>query len=1090
MLTVCNLACLFSLDILSISVFDSCFVPFQPFPTFFSLGRSLDITRECRGDNKRLINYLCRPEVISALVALCIDVHGSRSSEANAPVGDSTTPHGFPNASDEHPTKQSKSEAANDAPDPLSASTESLDDSDSSSDQNSSSVDDGNEDSQGSSDSADEAEEDARKTRLTRSYIASELLSADVRPLADALVHDDRIMNDLFSCLDDSEAGELDSYVASHFAKIISSLLKTRNDETLAQMIRCKDVFITGLLKHIALPPVAELVVRVLDGPDVDRGYTPTIGPPTRAALDLLVQSDILNGLANRFVQAASPHPADVEDCDERRVREETMANITITIQGIATRVLQLLGMDIRVPPKLNPYKAPGIVMQMLYAGLDTYDNRQNAEEASTTQSPARGESLDANTEKRTASGSPSALLHALSLGAMLMTTDANVHRDEAQEQPMPFGLGGPPGLGGPSGRQMMFIIGGRSRGGPPYGRGGGIAASIQSERRGDELSRSANESETGRASNTRSRSGDESDPVSDDPDSVDEPSSPGHLEVGSPIASTAALEAELVGSFQRLSEMFGSDEADEAKCLPLGSLRLKLAEFFVACMKKASQGTVDVIVKLGVPRTLIVLFRRYEWSSMLHGVVTRSIVTAFEEPASPTPARKAWIEAGLISWLTDAWALNDRKAEAEEHPFRAGYMGHLIQIGFAIQRFVEEHANLPALNIIPADQREALRKFNEEHLKPAHEIESTPLGGERPGHGVGVSDGEDVCDEATEVFDVVDVVEGISQGDENEMENNVTKYLDYRPNYDENPDSLGDVSHFGPDGNDDDSDDINDDEDDEVAVVDTGTMEGIHESAPSDRTNSSSSGSTASSSSHAGRNSVKSSSRDLGDEEEGGRKRMFRDNSNERRKDSAELFFGSAFDSMNDSQSSHSSGWPLPDAPHHSKLDSSARLRGHGAAKHDKRAHHDDSSEDDEGTYDEYVDAQSGPDDAALSSSMNASLNLGANTNDEDARETASPASKPAHPTKQARFASDADVRPKHTSPSGVDSPESREELSPETSSARRSVGTREGATFVQEEAGDSSEDDAGDWFPFVSSADAGTVDNQPCESEVKNSL
>jgi hypothetical protein len=340
--------------------------------------------------------------------------------------------------------------------------------------------------------------------------------------------------------------------------------------------------------------------------------------------------------------------------------------------------------------------------------------------------------------------------------------------------------------------------MGGRGRGGPSYGRGGGggIAASIQAQQRQKEEEEKSSNNEDGR--NVSKHGGE---------DDTETP------EVGSPIVATDALEAELAERFERLSEMFGSDSNDEAEDRPLGSLRLKLAEFFVACMKKSSPRTVSSIAKLGVPKKLTVLFLRYEWSSMLHGVVTRSIVSAFEGEPSGAPSRKAWIDADIIGWLTHAWNLNQDKVDESDFFYRAGYMGHLIQIGFTVQQFVTENLEeAVSEGMFSEAQLAALADFGEKHLRAAHEVESTPLGG-AGGYG-GTSEGEEAFEEATEVYDVDmgEVIEGMTTGDQNVAINQFAKYLINRSEEEEEVETvdLGDLSHFGGDG----------DEDEVVAVV------------------------------------------------------------------------------------------------------------------------------------------------------------------------------------------------------------------------------------------------------------------------------
>lgn len=760
-----------------------------------------DITRECRGDNKRLITFLCRPEVVTELVALCLNigpfaVDGAVGGGVGLVAGGGDE-GGEPSVD---PPETEEGTAQNLSPAAVAAMT------------------------MGGGDVS--ATEELQKKRFTRSYIASELLSADVRPLADALVGEDQVFDSLFSCLETNAEGELDTFVASHFAKIISSLLKTRNDETLAQMTRRRPDFVTGLLKHLNLPAIAELIVRILDGPELDRGYSQVIVAPSTAALDLLVVSDILTGLGDKFVSAAKPANGHLKDepTDARRLREETMTHTTLAIQGIATRVLQLPALGFAIPALLSPYATPAVVMRMLNAGLDAYYAEEGAV-ASTADGDARsGGGVASKISAGSTSGAHAALLHALSLVATLLTTEDNVVQDEASDKGGVGGgmAGGVPGAGN---RMMLGMGGGRGRGYPTgsSGRAGGIGASIQAARERENREAAMN------GSNSSDEDDDDDDDTAEIMASVREAEAaeaaaeqklayPEHAddspEVGCPIVSTALLEGELVGVFDRLSQMFLTHSHDEAKGRPLGSLRLKLAEFFVACMKNSSQSTVDAIVSLGVPQKLLELFLRYEWSSMLHGVVTLSVVSAFSGDRSCLPARKAWVDAKLVSWITSAWEMNERRAEEEELRYRAGYMGHLIRMGAELQHYLSNQESLEdrlafARELLFSDQQlSILSDFADNHLGPAIQVEMTAL---CEGVGPGGSEGEEVYEEATEVFDM-GVMDGLNHGEHNQALTQLASYLMHRSDVDDEEvetvelgevEDVGDLSHFGADDDD-----------------------------------------------------------------------------------------------------------------------------------------------------------------------------------------------------------------------------------------------------------------------------------------------
>lgn len=672
----------------------------------------IDTLRECRGNNKRLIAYLCRPEIVRALVKHSVTVPSKKTDESvNTSTGKDLS--------------------------------------------------DGNDNSDGVSSLSDaEAEEffmpisagEADSPNVRKyPYVASELLSADIRELCDVVVGDDQVMDLIFSCLEDSPDGQLDPFVATHFSKVLVSLLKTRNAETIQQIKRRGRMLTNGLIKHIALAPISELIVRLLDSPEHERSYDAVVRPPTADALSLLTDADLMNGLAESFV-VASNRMSESETAAQRRHREETLANVTATITGLTERILQLPALGVTIPNQLSTYHSPKAVVRLLDAGLFT------------SATPPSLESEEIDSSSMAVSGNHSALLHALGLAAKLMTTKANEWETDKN--------------------------------------------SIIDCQRGEEPTKVANP-------NTEESTEDEIE-VTQTPHAFTEAdvNSAGSLlrtkVPGETIISTTYLENELVIRFQRLAQMFGSMEEDVNKKLPLGSLRLKLAEFFTACMKKASRTTVEHIMELGVPSKLLELFRCYEWSSMLHGVITCSIISALESGSSGAPARMAWFNASLVSWLLTAWTNNDQKEADENSHFRAGYMGHLIKIGAALRTFINETESTNKEELESLMDAKSISKFNtfsEKCLTPAHQIEITPL-------CAGDSETEEIFeDEATELMDmgVGEVIEGLTQGDPNMAIKRFSEFLLHKSggniDFDEDEEIQTvdtDLSHFA-DGDDDD---------------------------------------------------------------------------------------------------------------------------------------------------------------------------------------------------------------------------------------------------------------------------------------------
>eukprot|EP00177_Eucheuma_denticulatum_P008734 GFKZ01015870.1.p1 GENE.GFKZ01015870.1~~GFKZ01015870.1.p1 ORF type:complete len:967 (-),score=186.65 GFKZ01015870.1:926-3826(-) len=678
-------------------------------PSFDAFLSDEDILRECRSDNPRLVKYICHPTTLSNLVRQAFQVPAELSSSG---------PHQSPRPSSHQQ--------------PSLEDPESFD--------------------------ADQT----RERQLNFAYVASELLSTDNKVIADAILNSPDVSLVMFSAIELPDQGSLDTVVALHFSKVIVSLLEIRNAAVIQAMSARGDTLINGLLRHINSAPIADLIVRLLDGPEVEQkpGSQPLKRPPYEA-LELLSSADILGGLAECFVKASNDmlemevlgegaldngRAGDSEyDAQLRRLREETMANVTSTLLGLNARVLHLPSLGCAIPPRLCPYKMPVVISRLLDAGLYATCNGKidaNMADHAQRESATNEERVEAFCLR-----SNSALLHSLGLAADLMTANCNVVRYE--EVTAAGGSTGPNPQG--PGRNTS---GSRHGAGRPVYAGKGIAPSLNAEV-GKE-SATAEEKEEASSTPTRKAS----------PEDLKMLSEYAKKKAGDTIVETREIEAELAIRFPRLSEMFGNkDEIDAGgvRLRPLGSLRLKLAEFFVACMKKASQETVEHIIDLGVPKKLLELFSKYQWSSMLHGVVTKSIVSALDGEEVGRPARSAWFDAGLIPWLIDSWQRNSVEEDDGPVRTRAGYMGHLIRIGTALKAYIEESQINPKADMPVSSQLQAFEVFAEKTLAPAHSREATPLCGEEvAGGGTGAAEEE----EATDVLDMgsISFVENLTQ--------------------------------------------------------------------------------------------------------------------------------------------------------------------------------------------------------------------------------------------------------------------------------------------------------------------------------------
>lgn len=805
-----------------------------------------DVLRECRCENARLINYLSRPEIVMDLVRTTFDLPPL--------VGPSR-----PDA-----TGSQKSATSTESPQPVSF------------------------------------REQQKEHHLKHAHVASEILTCDNKRLSEAIVADDRVMDKVFSYLELAEPGQLHTVVSTYFAKLMVSLLKTRNTLTTAQMAKRDHFFIATLLKHIDSAHIADLVVHILDSPDAEMSYNspPTNKRPTAEALDLLAKADIFGGLADCFFRASTdvieaslatsppfsesrsdathadsspssdarlgkhplesksserptqkarsteedrknmgidlsllensnqnpsaaskgknfvddmedtkvgdadlsgeenaimtdafsgkePSPGNLEDShagplssasaqdsqhafitemDEercarrRRLREETMFNVTGSMLGLTERMLQLPELGIEIPDRLSVFATPSVVSRLIDAGIYAKCSGGFGKNVALNGSPSghlrpSGNYCDADENnahriEAFSTGCNSALMHALGLAADLLTTELNVYHDDTEDHDVDgvssgTSGGGPPRVG--SARSSLYS--GRGISGSLGGDGGGGSGSSKAAS-SDDATSSANALNAAKLL--------------------------GGKKEGDKLVDTGKLEKELCARFERLVNMFndgngGSGGADKmvtatsrSEMRPLGSLRLKLAEFFVACIKHGNEETVQRIIALDVPRTLLQLFEKYRWSSMLHGVVTHAIINCLCGGEVRKYGRMAWFKAGLIPWLIDVWSKNTEDNDSSPRWGRCGYLGHLIRIGKAIRDFLS--TRVESIDSFPASEDVVqFREFAESKLMPAHDLEETPLCSEGGGNG----DVEDEGEEATDVLEMggIQFVEGLGGG-------------------------------------------------------------------------------------------------------------------------------------------------------------------------------------------------------------------------------------------------------------------------------------------------------------------------------------
>jgi len=590
--------------------------------------------------------------------------------------------------------------------------------------------------------------EDHAKRRFKWPYMASEVLAAEVERISDAVLASSRRAH-LDSLLEflDASPGSLDLFLCMHFGKVFNALLRTQHLRLLEEISKRK-AFIGKLVSHVSSSPVAEILVRLLDGPESEE-YNANGNPPAHAAVALLTDCDVLQKLSSVFHDAASeqlhlerlsssspPSSAtannreasddDASSAELERYREETMESVTNTVVGITMKVLRMPVMKLEVPRGLNVYGNPEVVGRMLDGGI----------EAARRKMPS------------------SALGYALKLVTELMTTDANLAPEEPDEEEVTMfqmmSYMSPPGRRNFLSGSLTPQRGARNRGGPMgIGRGsslgmmgaGGVANTDKEEDR--------NNNSTPRVQ----------------------------------IMNTRLLEEACACRFQSLLELLvrTNTNADvintSGRVELLGSTRLRLVEFFVAFLKRGNERTLRKLVELKVPEELLKLCLLHSWNSMVHGVVASSISGALKYGSVDT-INSTWLSANLVSWVVHAWKKNAAFESADACHFRAGYMGSLIVIAKELDVYLDKMEPSEREMWVAEEVYESFKALVNGELKEVMEREAVLLGGKAPGGDRVVSDDEEeMYEEATEVLDMEDVIGGLTSGD-NDAINLFANYL------------------------------------------------------------------------------------------------------------------------------------------------------------------------------------------------------------------------------------------------------------------------------------------------------------------------
>lgn len=498
-------------------------------------------------------------------------------------------------------------------------------------------------------------------------FVASEVLCADVPRIQDAMTRSPDLLYSILSALDAAPAGRMETMRATYVAKVVGALLRARSPLVLAHLAaRSRPDLITSLLRQVALLPVADLLVRLLDPPpspyalamdsldagtggweglcsSVDPSASNPMAPSPSvpvAALQLLARTDVLARLvgviADHAVPAGTLGPAagglgadgsgdgvavvtaggggNVEVPDDRRVREAALANAAGTLLELSRQLLQIRASGVAIPDPLNVFARGDLCGQLLDAGLAA-----------------------------AAAGYPGALHIALDTLGRLLTTPANVALVPPAEQG--------DGVAAASDEDDLFDW---------DGTGGGAGED------GDGASPPDVDVDTDAPADWDAEA-----PVgltNGDGDAADTQAA--LLPPPPRLVSTAAVEAVLIARLSALMDLVVDEEASQqappptlagslpAPPPPLGVTRLMVIELLCALFALGGEEAVSALAAVGVPGLLLRRFATHRWSSMLHTTVTDAIV-ALLSTGRPY-AHRALFAEGFVQWLIETWTAGE----------------------------------------------------------------------------------------------------------------------------------------------------------------------------------------------------------------------------------------------------------------------------------------------------------------------------------------------------------------------------------------------------------------------------------------------
>ncbi|ANB14749.1 Sap190p [Sugiyamaella lignohabitans] len=126
---------------------------------------------------------------------------------------------------------------------------------------------DDNNSNQSGNEAYDSSFDDIQETKQRHAQVCSEILSADVWSLTEALMECTDLIEEIWKILD--YPTPLDISYASYFTKISEHLLDKKTDEMLA-FIRSQKSFVKRFMKHIDNPPLMDFLLKVISSDKSD----------------------------------------------------------------------------------------------------------------------------------------------------------------------------------------------------------------------------------------------------------------------------------------------------------------------------------------------------------------------------------------------------------------------------------------------------------------------------------------------------------------------------------------------------------------------------------------------------------------------------------------------------------------------------------------------------------------------------------------------------------------------------------------------------------------------------------------------------